>query len=468
MNNLKVWKGFSLLILLLIFFGALQSYLLYYWQKSLWTSLFLGLLLTSPLALLITYFFVDSFKNRIITIKKLIAGQLPTWPLDFASDELGKQMREIFNILTEQKNQTAQITKEKKYLEAVLNGIGEGVLVADARGRILRINEALRQLFALPGDAQAQIPLEIIRQVELEEAIKRTIQDGQKRSFEFTLPLDQITFRVNVVGFYPSLAGEKEAGEQIKGAIAIFHDITRLKELEKIRQDFVANVSHELRTPLAAIKGYVETLLDGAIKEEVAQQFVQIIKRHTDRLIKIAEDLLTLSKVESKEFQLQREEILLADFIEDVLALVKEAAEKKKIKFCRQNIKPSLSIVADRHYLELVFLNLLDNAIKYTPEGGEIKIINKVADGVYMQVTIQDTGIGIPAEDLPRVFERFYRVEKGRSREYEGTGLGLSIAKHIIQAHQGKIWAESELGKGSSFHFTLPLKSFAAAFSNCP
>ncbi|MGB9698371.1 MAG: sensor histidine kinase [Thermodesulfobacteriota bacterium] len=464
MNNIKVWKGFGLLILLLFFGGGIQGYLIYYGQKSFLISFFLSLLIVSPLAFLFIWYFIQPIKEMIIAIKRLIVSQLHEYPKIFGPDEFGKQMREIFNMVSEQKKQTAEIAKEKKYLEAVLNGIGEGVLVADASGHILRINAALRQLLSLPANAQAQIPLEIIRHVELEEAIKRTIQDGQNRSFEFTPPLGQRTFRVNVVGFYPSSTEEKEEEEQNRGAIAIFHDITRLKELERIRQDFVANVSHELRTPLTTIKGYAETLLDGSIKEEVAEQFVQVIKKHTDRLIKIAEDLLTLSKVESKEFQLQTEEILLLEFIEEVLVLVKEMGEKKKIKFWRQDLRPSLSVVADRYYLELVFLNLLDNAIKYSPEGGVIRIITKVQDEEYAQVTIQDEGVGIPPEDLSRIFERFYRVEKGRSKEYEGTGLGLSIVKHIIQAHHGKVWAESELGKGSAFHFTLPLKLWAVNF----
>ncbi|MGQ9695811.1 MAG: sensor histidine kinase [Thermodesulfobacteriota bacterium] len=465
MNNIKIWKGFSLIILLLILGGFTQGGLIYYWQKSFWSSLFLSLLVISPLAFLLVAYIIRPINEIITTVKKLIAGQLNSCPKDFAPDKSGIKMREIFEILAEQRRQTAEITKEKKYLEAVLNGIGEGVLIADANGRILRINEALRQLLSLPANAQAQIPLEIIRHVELAEAIQRTIQDGQKRSLEFTPPLGQRTFRVNVAGFYPSAAKEKGGRDQINGAVAIFHDISRLKELERIREDFVANVSHELRTPLTTIKGYVETLLDGAIKEEVAEQFVQVIKKHTDRLVKIAEDLLTLSKVESKELQLQMEEILVADFIEEMIILAKGMAEKKNISFTTQEIPSALWVCADRRYLELVFLNLLDNAIKYSPEGSTIKISATVQDEEFTQVAVQDTGIGIPPEDLPRIFERFYRVEKGRSREYEGTGLGLSIVKHIINAHRGKVWAESKLGRGSTFYFTLPLKS-AAPFKN--
>jgi two-component system phosphate regulon sensor histidine kinase PhoR len=242
----------------------------------------------------------------------------------------------------------------------------------------------------------------------------------------------------------------------MRGAIAVFHDISRLKELEKVRQDFVANVSHELRTPLTTIKGYAETLLDGALKEEVAFQFVQVIKRHTDRLSKIVEDLLILSKIESKEFQLKIEKIAIPEMIDDVFDFVKESAHKKKIILSKGEIYPSLNVDADRNYLEQVLINLLDNAIKYGREGGEITISVVKKNQKEIQFSIRDNGIGIPKEDLPRIFERFYRVDKGRSQELGGTGLGLSIVKHLVQAHGGNVWAESQPGQGSTFYFTIP------------
>jgi two-component system phosphate regulon sensor histidine kinase PhoR len=244
----------------------------------------------------------------------------------------------------------------------------------------------------------------------------------------------------------------------VKGAIAVFHEITRLKELERIRQDFVANVSHELRTPLTTIKGYAETLLEGALKEEVAFQFVQVIKRHTDRLAKIVEDLLTLSKIESREFQLAIEPCSLSDLISEVLDVVKEPAKKKRISLSYDRLASPLFVLGDRHYLEQVFVNLLDNAIKYGREGGRITISTLEKSPTEIEISVQDDGIGIPKEDLPRIFERFYRVDKGRSQELGGTGLGLSIVKHIVQGHGGRLWVESQLGQGSIFYFTLPTK----------
>jgi two-component system phosphate regulon sensor histidine kinase PhoR len=201
--------------------------------------------------------------------------------------------------------------------------------------------------------------------------------------------------------------------------------------------------------------------LDGALREEVAPQFLQVIQKHADRLTKIVEDLLALSKIESKEFYLKRERLPLSELIDDVSGFVKEAAQKKKISISRSIVPSTLEMMGDRSYLEQVFVNLLDNAIKYTPEGGRVTISAIEKDQREIQFSIEDNGIGIPREDIPRIFERFYRVDKGRSQELGGTGLGLSIVKHLVQAHGGRVWVESQPGKGSTFYFTLPKRSEA-------
>jgi two-component system phosphate regulon sensor histidine kinase PhoR len=358
------------------------------------------------------------------------------------------------------RNKIEEISKEKDYLQTILKGMMEGVLVVDGRGRILMVNDALRNVLSLTSDVTDKMPLEVIRNAELEGAITNVAREGKNMALELNVavPGGRI-FEVNVVGILPSSNSTGKGSEGVRGAVAVFHDITRLKELEKIRQDFVANVSHELRTPLTTIKGYAETLLEGALKEEVASQFVQVIKKHTDRLTKIVEDLLMLSKIESKEFQLKIEVIPLPDFISDVIDFVKETAEKKKISISQSKIPSSLAVEADRNYLEQVLINLLDNAIKYTHEGGGVMILAIEKDQREIQFSIEDNGIGIPKEDIPRIFERFYRVDKGRSQELGGTGLGLSIVKHLVQAHGGRIWVESQLEKGSTFYFTLPARS---------
>jgi two-component system phosphate regulon sensor histidine kinase PhoR len=207
---------------------------------------------------------------------------------------------------------------------------------------------------------------------------------------------------------------------------------------------------------LTTIKGYAETLLEGALHEQVATQFVQVIKRHADRLAKIVEDLLTLSKIETEEFRPNLERIPVSELIHDVIDFVKQAAEKKEIAISKNDISPSLSAQGDRAYLEQVLVNLLDNAIKYGRNGGKVVISAIETDQGDVQFSVKDDGIGIPKDDLPRIFERFYRVDKGRSQELGGTGLGLSIVKHLVQAHRGRVWAESQLGEGSTFYFTLP------------
>ena len=230
-----------------------------------------------------------------------------------SKDELGSLSKAIGEIGIELRNKIEEISKEKDYLQTTLKGMTEGVLVVDGRGRILMANDALRNLLSLSSDVADKMPLEIIRNAELEEAIREALQDGKNVALELNVATSGgKTLEVNVVGILPSSKWMGKEGEEGRGAIAVFHDITRLKELEKIREDFVANVSHELRTPLTTIKGYAETLLEGALKEEVAFQFVQVIKRHTDRLTKIVEDLLMLSKIESREFQLKREIISLS------------------------------------------------------------------------------------------------------------------------------------------------------------
>lgn len=421
-------KYIVLLISLLIIFALVQWLLIFSYQQSLLGATLLSFVGVS----VIGYFLLKGFTRPIE---------------DHFSKTLGEMTSRMENTIQE-------VSIEKDYLQTILKGMSEGVLVVDRGGRIRMVNEALRKLFPLPPEVLNRTLLELIRNADLEETIGEAIRNGKGSAFELTLPsFPERTFEVNVVGIYSS-----SEGTPMEGAIAVFHDISRLKELEKVRQDFVANVSHELRTPLTTIKGYAETLLDGALKEDVAFQFTQIIKKHADRLTKIVEDLLMLSRIESREFHLNQEALPLQDLINDVFDYVREAAEKKKISIDRSEPFPLLNIAVDRNYIEQVLINLIDNAIKYTPDGGRIVISAVERDGKEIEVSVHDNGIGIPKEDLPRIFERFYRVDKGRSQESGGTGLGLSIVKHLVQAHGGKVWVESRLREGSTFHFTLPIQ----------
>jgi two-component system phosphate regulon sensor histidine kinase PhoR len=439
-------------VLLCFLFGGIHGFL-YSFLKVPWTWSFLvGLLPATFLA----YWMFRNLAYPIRRMKEVVQGLTVEHQIRgiYPSDELAGLSKIMEEIVGQLRMKIAEVSEDKEYLQTVLKGMMEGVLVVDERKRIKMMNEALRSLLSVPSDIAGRTPLEVIRNADLESTIQRVLQSGESGAFEMEVPvLGGKILEVNVVAI--STASEGRNGK-VLGAIAVFHDITRLKRLERMRQDFVANVSHELRTPLTTIKGYAETLLDGALKEEVAFQFVQVIDRHADRLTRIVEDLLTLSKIESKEFRLKPERLLASELIQAALDVVKEEADRKRISISWSEFAPSLSIVGDRKGLEQVLINLLDNAIKYGREKGSIKIwFNENPNGE-IQVSVQDDGIGIPKEDLPRIFERFYRVDKGRSKELGGTGLGLSIVKHIIQAHGGMIWAESQMGNGSTFHFTLP------------
>jgi two-component system phosphate regulon sensor histidine kinase PhoR len=445
-------------IFLILFFLLVQSYLIYSLKKSFLLSSLLSFLIVLPLAYLILRFMTRPIQAVTDLANRVASGTLDKGVSVEPDDELGRLSKAINEMSLQLQNKIEEISREKDYLQTLLSGILEGVLVVDARGRILMVNNALRQLLSLSPRVEDRTPLEIIRNAELERTLRQVLEDGGNTTLELTLPSpDGKTFEINVVGISPSAEGIVKEDEGRRGVIAVFHDITRLKELEKIRRDFVANVSHELRTPLTTIKGYAETLLEGALKEEVASQFVQVIKRHSDRLEKIVEDLLILSKIESKEFQLKMESLSVSGLIGDVLDFMKEPLNKKKISVSVGELPPTLLVYGDRQYLEQVLINILDNAIKYGHERGRMIISATERDQREVEISVKDDGIGIPKEDLLRVFERFYRVDKGRSHELGGTGLGLSIVKHIVQAHGGRIWVESQLGEGSTFYFTLPI-----------
>jgi two-component system, OmpR family, phosphate regulon sensor histidine kinase PhoR len=355
--------------------------------------------------------------------------------------------------------------QEKSFLSKVLNAMAEGVFVVDGRGRIVLTNEALGTLFSLPSEMLERTPLEVIRHAGLDKAIQKVLNGAGRQGLEL-IPVGGSGKTLDVIVIpFPGTAegpGQRPGRER---ALVVFHDITRLKELERARRDFVANVSHELKTPLTTIKGYAETLLDGAVKEPVATQFIHVIQRHADRLSKIVEDLLTLSRIESEASPFKKTPLFLSDLVEDAIEAIRDRAEPRQIIVEAASIPPSVSLLGDRPYLELVLINLLDNAVKYSSERGRVTIKAAEEDGGFIRITVEDTGVGIPVQDLPRVFERFYRVDKGRSREVGGTGLGLSIVKHIVQGHGGKVWAESIQGRGSSFHLTLPMVSSAETVS---
>jgi two-component system, OmpR family, phosphate regulon sensor histidine kinase PhoR len=335
---------------------------------------------------------------------------------------------------------------------ALFDSMVEGLLLLDETNRVQLANRALTDLFGVTGEIQSKTIIEALRLHELAELVEQLGTEGKVIGRELKVSRqNDLWLQVNGSAIFDS------AGRRY-GTVLIFHDLTRVKQLERTRQEFVANVSHELRTPLSLIKGYVETLLDGAKDNpEIATKFLQTIERNAERLKLLIEDLLTISELESGRVKLNLQTVPLRATVEKVLADFRAPASAKEMNLVDQ--VPDLRVRADPDRLEQVLCNLVDNSLKYGSAHGNIIISAQPTEADQVQVSVKDDGPGIPPESLERIFERFYRVDKARSREQGGTGLGLSIVKHIVQGHGGRVWAKSELGKGAVFFFTLPTET---------
>lgn len=337
--------------------------------------------------------------------------------------------------------------------QALFNSMSEGVLILDQAGHVQLVNRSLQEFFGLKSEVRGQTIMEAFRLQELAEVTRRLPQERIVQGHELELPgVRGRWLEVNAAAVF-----DREGTQH--GSILVFHDLTRLKQLESTRQEFVANVSHELRTPLSLIKGFVETLLDGAKNDpELAARFLRTIEKHTDRLTYLIEDLLTISRLESGQIVMNLHEVELHDEIAHVIDDLQSRATDKKITL--QNCLPAeVRARADTDRLQQVLFNLIENAIKYGRADGSVIIGGKIIPEGMVELWVKDDGPGIPNEAKERIFERFYRVDRARSRETGGTGLGLSIVKHIVQAHGGEVWVNSELGQGATFFFTLPQAS---------
>ncbi|MSU61989.1 MAG: PAS domain-containing protein [Pedosphaera sp.] len=344
----------------------------------------------------------------------------------------------------------ADIARSHAEQAVLFESMTEGVIVLDASSRIQVANAAVRQLLDVSKDIRGQTVLEAFRLGDLHALVERVRVEKAGGSLEIELPgLSVRTLEVNVAVV---LSPDRRL---VQAVILVFHDLTRLNELEHTRQEFVANVSHELRTPLSLIKGYVETLIEGAKDDPaVASKFLHTILKHTDRLTYLIEDLLILSKLESgrEALNFQREEF--RPLVERVVDELQTAADSRQIGLVNE-VPTELKVRMDVNRMHQVLLNLMDNGIKYGRTGGVVTVTAREVGEQLVEVEVQDNGQGIPVEAQDRVFERFFRAEKARSREQGGTGLGLSIVKHIVLSHGGKVWVTSEMGRGSTFYFTL-------------
>lgn len=348
---------------------------------------------------------------------------------------------------TEQ-NHAAEVEARARQ-DALFDSMIEGVLVLDETGRVQFANSTFAEMFTTTGVLRGKTLLEAVRLHEIAEVVERTKTEGRVVDHELRLATEpERWLQINA-------AALTSADRRKLGIIIIFHDLTSIKRLERTRQEFVANVSHELRTPLSLIKGYAETLLDGAKDNpEVATKFLQTIDRNARRLDLLIQDLLIISSLESGRVSLSLGTVNLHALTDRMLADFKSRAEARHVKLV--GTVPELSAHADEARLEQVLGNLLENAVKYGRDGGTVTVGGRATPDGILEMFVQDDGPGIPAEALERVFERFYRVDKARSRDQGGTGLGLSIVKHIVHSHGGRVWVESQPGKGAKFFFTLP------------
>jgi two-component system phosphate regulon sensor histidine kinase PhoR len=368
-------------------------------------------------------------------------------------DEIGQLSKNINEMVAELQEKIRVANDEKWKLRAAFASMAEGIMVLDSQNRIEGLNKGMTEMIGLEyADIVGKTPMEAFRNIELQNVLNRFRQEGQPVLQEITLGDDKpliLDVRISAVKSLP--------GEEPK-TMMVFHDVTRLKKLERTRVDFVANVTHEIKTPLTAIIGFVETLEQGAIEDPAtARKFLQTIRENARRLNRLVDDLLVLSDVELGETKLNLEELDIADILEKALMLITAKAFVKNVSI-RTDLSPALPLIhADRDKAVQILLNILDNAVKFTPEGGQVLIQASEEKKDFVTVRITDTGPGIPKRELPRLGERFYRVDKMRSRDMGGTGLGLSIVKHLMKAHAGEMEIDSTPGKGATVSLNFPI-----------
>lgn len=413
-----------------------------------------GTILAALAAILLSISFAQSLTEPLQEIarvaRRITAGDFSLKIYPRSHDEIGQLGAIINEMANTIREKVAELSFAKDRLETVLNYMVSGVLLLNAKGEILLANPAAEAIFAIKAkEATGKHNLEVLRNYHLNEKMQEALKTEEVVTADLQTIFPEERF---LRAYFAPLPGESRA----KGVLIVLHDITAMRRLEQMRTEFVANASHELRTPLTAIKGFAETLLDGALQDPVAsKRFVSIIDQEAERLNRLVEDLLDLARIESKKVKMVMQPVELNSLVSQIALELNHRLDKGDLKLEIIVPKDLPKVKGDRDWLYQVFLNLIDNSIKYTPPGGKI-LVSAVPKEKEIRVEVQDSGIGIPKEDLPRIFERFYRVDKARSRQLGGTGLGLSIVKHVIENHGGKIGIKSKLGEGTTVWFTLP------------
>jgi len=375
-------------------------------------------------------------------LKELSSGNPDARSYKMASPILDRIARDIVSVMDLTRERRDLAEREQQRMEAILRGMSDGVLMVDIRGRVVLANRAFRKIFRINERIEDKQIMEVLRNAEVLGLFNRTMDTWDIAAAEITVS------RADRELYLFATAVPIYSGDSVSGTVITLHDITRLKLLEEMRKDFVANVSHEIKTPITAIKGFAETLLDGAIHDkENSIRFLGMIKNHSERLNSLVDDLLTLSRIELGDIIVNKSEVKLADVIDTVFAMLKDKADRKGLFLQKSLPTGSAVISADRDRLVQILLNLVDNGIKFTEKGGIT--VGFEMSGDVPALFVEDTGVGIPASHLPRLGERFYRVDRARSREMGGTGLGLAIVKHLVKAHDWEMAIESSPGNGT-------------------
>lgn len=421
---------------------------------SMYKNIVIIIFISFSLAFLIIIYLISRITNELVApiedaqkvAKQLAKGNFSARTFESTTKETSELNRSI-NVLAENLDKiTKTYEMQQERLETLIENMGCGLLFVNEKGYITLVNRAIKEIFHENTDLwMNKLYYDVIEHKDVVKLIQEILMTEEKKRTHLALPIG-----IEIRHFHVYAAPIVGTDLQSNGAVLVFHDITELKKLEQMRKDFVANVSHELKTPVTSLKGFTETLLAGAMDDrELREKFITIIAKESERLENLIHDLLELSKIEGEQFTLQVSETDLQSVTDEVFFILNNKAKAKKITL-KKVITGNSVIESDELRIKQILINLVNNAIMYTPEGGEITVrLREQAETVILQV--EDTGIGISKKEIPRIFERFYRVDRARSRNSGGTGLGLAIVKHLMEALKGKITVESEVGKGTTF-----------------
>lgn len=417
------------------------------------SGMLIALGLTAILGVILAHTITQPIKEMTRHATAVAEGSFDQKMPVFGDDEIG-QLSEAFNYMTSRlRNALLQNEEEKEKLASILTNMSDGVIATDEAGHVILMNRRAGAMLGLDEEGLDDRDITILLGFDAEQT--QAFIEGSMNTalLEISPEEKDISYKVRVT---LSPIHRREFG--ITGTIAVLQDVTEQEKLEASRREFVANVSHELRTPLTTIKSYTEALDDGALEDkELAPRFVGVIQNETERMIRLVTDLLHLSRLDNKESSLRKEETDVSEMLEDVTDRFSFQMQQKNIQSEIKVEEGIGNMLFDRDQIDQVLDNLVSNSLKYTPEGGVVTLEARITEDFTLVISVQDTGIGIPKKDLERIFDRFYRVDKARSRNMGGTGLGLSIAREIVNAHGGVMALQSELGQGTKVSFTLPL-----------